>query len=64
MDVKYSGRHVRLPDDSLVQGLVRDDEISTDERNRLPITWQETDYFEYNQLGGPLRERFRDKKQV
>lgn len=61
MDAKDKGRPVRLPDDSLVYGLVKDDEVSEDERNRLPLTWQETDYFEYNQLGGPLRERFTDE---
>lgn len=58
MKAKNQGRPVWLPDNSLIHGLVKDDEVSEDDKNRLPITWQETDYFDYNQLGGPLRERF------
>lgn len=60
MKEKGKSKPVWLPDDSLVHGLVKDDDVSEDNKTRLPITWQETDYFEYNQLGGPLRERFTD----
>lgn len=61
MKAKDQGRPVRLPDNSLIHGLVKDDQVSEDDKNRLPITWQETDYFEYNQLGGPMRERFKEE---
>lgn len=51
-------RPPRIPDPSPVHGMVIDEEVNPEIKEKLPITWQETDYFEYNRLGGPLSEEF------